>query len=102
MKNYIYEWTIRERGYSDISFKEFTQCQQDKFNYVLQYLRPAMHEANCGWKNVDYHVMCTSSGIKSEFVVLWSGEINHSGSRWINVTGESMGSIMCSVCDNLW
>ena len=102
MKHYMYEFNVKECGYQDIRFKEDTQCQRDKWNYVVLYLLPAVNKANCGWESVEYRVMRTLIGVEAEFVVLWSGEINHSGSRWINVTGESMGSIMCSVCDNLW
>lgn len=102
MKHYMYEFEVKKLGYQNAQFREYTQCQRDKWNYVVQYLRPAISKANCGWETVEYTVMRTPSEIEIEFVVLWSGEINHSGSRWINVTGESMGSVMCSVCDNLW
>lgn len=101
MKNYLYEFEVKGRGYIRVS-KLYNETEKRKENYVINYLLPAVREANCGWNAVDYRVMVTASGIRTEFLVLWAEEIDNSGSRWINVTGESLGSIMCSMCDNLW
>lgn len=102
MKGYMYEITIKERGYEPIPLREYTDCQIQKLKYVLDFLRPAVSKSKCGWDNLDYQVMRTPSGITTEFVTLWAGQINESGSRWINVTGDSLGSIFCVVAENLW
>lgn len=102
MKNYMYEFTIKERGYEPISFHDYTECQREKLRYVLNDLRPAVAKANCGWQDLDYQVMRTPSGMTTEFVILWAGKINESGSRWMNVTGDSKGSVFSVVAENIW
>ena len=100
MSNYMYELTIKDRGYVEV--EKYTTLELSKLGYVRHYLQPALHYSNCGWNAVEYKVMERPSGIRTEFLVLWAEEVGNSGSRWINVTGESLGSIMCSMCDNLW
>ena len=100
MKNYIYKFTVEERGYVDV--KEISSCELQKYSFVTDYLNKTLREAKCGWENLEYKVMQTPNGHRTEFLVLWAEEIGKSGSRWINVTGESLGSLMCSMCDNLW
>ena len=102
MSNYMYEITIKERGYVDVSFEEFSQCEKDKLFFVVYSLSSALRAAKCGWENLEYRVMKTPSGMRTEFLVLWAEEVGNSGSRWINVTGDSLGSIMCEMCENLW
>lgn len=100
MSNYMYEFTVKERGYAEVEI--YTTHERDKLKYVTNHLMPALHYSKCGWNAVEYKVMETPSGHRTEFLVLWAEDIGNSGSRWINVTGESLGSIMCSMCDNLW
>ena len=102
MKGYMHKITIDEYGYEPIPLRDYTDWQIKKLKYVLDFLRPAVVKANCGWENLDYQVMRTPSGMTTEFVTLWAGEIGKSGSRWMNVTGDSLGSVMCTVSDNLW
>ena len=99
MSNYMYEFTVKERGYADV---DCTEGEMKKKIYVVNFLYPALHFSNCGWENVEYKVMETPSGHRTEFLVLWAEEIGSSGSRWINVTGNSLASIMCEMCENLW
>lgn len=100
MSNYMYESTIKERGYVEVSI--YTTNERSKLKYVTNHLFPALHYSKCGWNVVEYKVMETPSGIRTEFLVLWADEVGSSGSRWINVTGNSLGAIMCEMCENLW
>ena len=102
MSNYMYEFTVKERGYAEVPFDEMSQCQKDKLFFVTCNLASVLRASQCGWLNVEYKVMETPSGHRTEFLVLWAEEIGNSGSRWINVTGNSLASIMCEMCDNLW
>lgn len=100
MNNYMYELTIKERGYAEVEI--YTTNEREKLKYVTNHLFPALHYSKCGWNAVEYKVMETPSGMRTEFLVLWAEEVGKSGSRWINVTGNSLGAIMCEMCDNLW
>lgn len=100
MSNYMYAFTVEERGY--VRVFNYTAVERDKMEYVRDYLFPALRYSKCGWNAVDYRVMETPSGIRTEFLVLWAEDVGNSGSRWINVTGNSLGAIMCAMCDNLW
>ena len=102
MSNYMYEHTVKERGYVEIPRDKMTDCERDKFYFVLDHLDVTLWNAKCGWENVEYKVMETPSGHRTEFLVLWAEEVGNSGSRWINVTGNSLGAIMCEMCNNLW
>lgn len=102
MSNYMYEYAVKQRGYSDVPFEELSQCEKDKKFFVIYHLSLTLKASKCGWANCEYRVMETPSGHRTEFLVLWAEEIGNSGSRWINVTGDSLGSVMCSMCDNLW
>ena len=100
MKGYLYKFEITNRGYAEAS--TYTTGERNKLQYVMNHLMPALHYSKCGWNAVEYKVMETPSGMRTEFLVLWAEAVGRSGSRWINVTGDSLGSIMCSMCDNLW
>ena len=100
MSNYMYEHTIKERGYFRVF--NYNTTEREKMEYVKNCLFPALRYAHCGWNAVDYRVMETPSGHRTEFLVLWAETVGNSGSRWINVTGNSLGAIMCAMCDNLW
>lgn len=102
MKAYWYAQTVKERGYVERYPDEMSPCELEKRSFVEEYLWGALQAAKCGWNVVEYKVMETPSGHRTEFLVLWAEEVGNSGSRWINVTGDSLGSIMCSMCDNLW
>lgn len=100
MNNYMYEHTIKDRGYVEVEI--YTTNERNKLKYVTNHLFPALHYSHCGWENVEYKVMETPSGHRTEFLVLWAEEVGNSGSRWINVTGNSLGAVMCEMCNNLW
>ena len=100
MSNYMYESTIKERGYVEVLI--YTTNEREKLKYVTNHLMPALHYSKCGWNAVEYKVMETPSGHRTEFLVLWAEAVGNSGSRWINVTGDSLGAVMCAMCENLW
>lgn len=102
MSNYMYEYTVKQRGYIEQYPNAMSSCELQKYNFVENHLCETLQASKCGWRFVQYKVMETPSGHRTEFLVLWAEEIGNSGSRWINVTGDSLGSIMCSMCDNLW
>ena len=102
MSNYLYEHTVKERGYVEVDWREVSHCETEKALFVNMSLAHTLKAAKCGWENLEYKVMETPSGHRTEFLVLWAEEIGNSGSRWVNVTGNSLGSIMCEMCDNLW
>lgn len=100
MSNYMYEITVKDRGYVEV--KTLSRCELQKYVFVVDHLARTLREAKCGWENLEYKVMETPSGHRTEFLVLWAEEIGKSGSRWINVTGNSLGAVMCEMCENLW
>lgn len=102
MKNYMYEHEVKDRGYAEVRLAKTTENERDKEAFVDLYLASTLRASNCGWSWAEYKVMETPSGHRTEFLVLWAEEIGKSGSRWINVTGNSLGAIMCAMCDNLW
>ena len=102
MKGYLYEHEIKDRGYVEVPLSKCTENERNKEFFVHGYLASTLRASNCGWNWAQYKVMVTPRGVRSEFLVLWAEEIDSSGSRWINVTGNSLGAIMCAMCDNLW
>jgi hypothetical protein len=98
----MYKQTIEERGYVEVPYERCSIEQQRKWHFVFYHLSKTLKNSNCGWNNLEYKVMKTPSGIRTEFLVLWAEAVGKSGSRWINVTGNSLGAIMCAMCENLW
>lgn len=102
MKSYLYEHEVKDRGCVEVFPTEMSSCELQKYQFVEEHLCETLQKANCGWNWVQYKVMEAPRGIRIEFLILWAEEIGNSGSRWINVTGNSLGAIMCAMCDNLW
>ena len=102
MKQYLYQEDIKERGNKDIPFSEMNEFKQNKFNFVEEHLKPTLVATKSGWNDLEYKLMTTDSGCETEFIVIWSGERGNSGSRWINVSGDSLAAIMKELCDNIW
>jgi hypothetical protein len=99
---YLYAEDIMERGYKEIPFSEMDEFKQKKHKFVEEHLKPTIIAADVGWNDVEYKLMHSESGCKTEFVVLWSGEKNNSGSRWIDVSCNSCGAIIRETCNNMW
>ena len=100
MKEFMYSFDIKEKGYVDA--KEISRCELQKYSFVTDHLSKTLQASKCGWENLEYKVMETPNKTRSEFLILWAGEINNSGSRWINVTGNSLGALISSLGDNIW
>lgn len=100
--NYLWKMTVEERGYIDVPTEEWTDLHYQKYRFTELHLSPTLKASKCGWRNAEYKLMKLPMGSRTEFLVLWESEPNKSGSRWIPVSGESLGSMMCSMCDNIW
>ena len=100
MGKFMYSFEIKEKGYIDA--KEIKLCELQKYSFVTDHLSKTLQASKCGWENLEYKVMEIPKKIRSEFLVLWAGEINNSGSRWINVTGNSLGALISSLGKNIW
>ena len=101
-KNYIYQFTVDERGFTEVPFSHYTETEKNKENFVFKHLAPTLKAANAGWSWAHYKVMQNPEGHKAEFLVLWVGEVGNSGCRWINVSGNSLGAIMSAMTENMW
>ena len=102
MTNYMHEIAVKQMGYTDVPIGEWRDIHCNKFRFIDKHLSPALKAARCGWESAEYKLMRTLDDGITEFLVLWAEEKGKSGSRWINITGDSRGSIMCAMCDNLW
>ena len=102
MEKFMYSFEIKEKGYVDA--KEIRRCELQKYSFVTDHLSKTLQASKCGWENLEYKVMeiPNPNETRSEFLVLWAGEINNSGSRWINVTGNSLGALISSLGNNIW
>lgn len=92
-RSYKWGWQI-DKNFLVLTSDYMTQEEIDKRWYVSQYLDPSVKEAKCGWYGVCYAVGDTNGENRREFVLMF-GDANDTpnGARWIDVTGESKGSI---------
>lgn len=92
-RSYKWGWQI-DKDFLVLTSDNMTQEEIDKRWYVSQYLDPSVKEAKCGWYGVCYAVGDTNGKNRREFVLMFA-EANDTpnGARWIDVTGESKGSI---------
>lgn len=98
MKNYTYDWVIRDRGYAELPVDEYTK-EQSNMSKFIDSMSTVIAEAKCGWSGVRYEVMKHERGEEIEYMVLYC---NGGGSRWINITGNSKGSNFSVLGENLW
>lgn len=101
MSKYLYQNDVKERGLTEVPISELNECKKNKLAFVDEHLKATIIAANCGWYDVEYKVM-RNGKIEVEFVVLWAGEREKSGSRWINVSGNSLGAILSEVSENIF
>ena len=97
MKNYTYEWALRDKGYVELPEHDYTESMLEMKEFVGK-LSDVVKAAACGWSGVEYKVMENKFGVDS-FMVLKAGK--HSG-RWIPVTGNSKGCNLSVLGENLW
>lgn len=100
MNNYTWKWSLDEKGFVEVLFNEYTDCQTQKLKYVEKYLSPSILYANCGWNHVVYYVLKNGSDTR-EYAALYPEKENTNG-RYINVSGNSLGAIAEAVWSNVF
>lgn len=97
MKNYTYEWVIKDRGYIEVSETEYTDNQNNMKKFV-ESMSEIIREARCGWDGVKYKVMKHEiNGIDVYMVLYCDG-----GERWIPINGNSKECNFSVLGENLW
>lgn len=92
-RSYKWGWQI-DPELNALTTYAMTPEELDKRWYVIQYLDPSVHWANCGWDGVAYAVCDANGENRREFVLMFADKNDTpNGARWIDVTGESKGSI---------
>jgi len=93
-RNYQWGWQI-DPAVQALPSQGLTSGECDKRWYVHQYLDPSVDKANCGWHGIAYAVCCEEDGENRREYVLMFADKNDTpkAARWIDVTGESKGSI---------
>lgn len=92
-RSYKWGWQLDPQTKALTSYA-MTPEELDKRWYVTKFLDPSVREAKCGWYGIAYCVADTNGENRREFVLMFA-EANDTpnGARWIDVTGESKGSI---------
>ena len=98
MKNYTYEWILKERGYVEIPESEYTDAQKDMKQYI-DMLSDVVVAAKCGWDGVEYKVMKNTLEGNEKYMVLC---VDGHGERWIPITGNSKGCNLQVLGENIW
>ena len=108
--SYTYGWKLKDEGWKEVKEEYYSQMHLDKKDYTVNYLSPAIREGNTGWKNVEYKIMIKIPKVgvteeenifSREFLVVWENEIGSSGSRWIDVSGNSKMALFTSLANNI-
>lgn len=97
MKNYIYDWMIKERGCVEVTESEYTIYQKDMSEYIND-LSKVLVKANCGWDGLKYMVM-KNSFETNEYMVLY---VDGHGERYIPINANSKGCNLQVLGENIW
>lgn len=97
MKNYIFGWQIKERGFVEVLDSDYT-LPQVQMKVYIDALSAVLVKANCGWDALKYKVMQNKYGIET-FMVLCVGDFEE---RWIPITGNSKGANLQVLGENIW
>ena len=97
MKNYTYGWTIKDKGFVEMSVAEYTENQIDMSKFI-DSMSAVIKESRCGWDGVRYEVMKHERGEIAEYMVLYCD----GGERWIPIEGNSKGCNFSVLGENLW
>lgn len=93
-RSYKWGWQISQEGFLAITRNHMTREELDKRYYVNEFLNASVHEAKCGWYGICYAVCDINGENRREFVLMFAdANDTPNGARWIDVTGESKGSI---------
>jgi hypothetical protein len=98
MKNYVWDWELKQKGWSEIPEDSYSVYQRDRSEYI-KILSEAVAKAKCGWSGVRYAVMQNIRDEIDEYMVLW---VKDGGSRWISIDGNSLGCCLSVLGENLW
>lgn len=98
MKNYTYDWQLKNLGYVEMPLDDYTESMWDMKEYVGM-LSNVVIKAKCGWDSVEYKVMKHASGSINEYMVLC---VDGHGERYIPISGNSKGSNLSVLGENLW
>lgn len=98
MKNYTYGWKLKEEGYVEVPEEEYTERQKEHKAFI-DMLSDVVAKAKCGWSGVKYKVMYHPDDFYEKYMVLWC---ENGGSRWIPITGNSMGCNLAVLGENLF
>ena len=98
MKNYVWDWELKQKGWSEIPEDSYSEHQKNRAKYIA-VLSEAVSKAGCGWSGVRYAVMQHTSDAIEEYMVLW---VEDGGSRWIPISGNSKGCCLSVLGENLW
>jgi hypothetical protein len=99
MKNYTYDWVIKDKGYVELPVNEYTEEQKDMMEFIKS-MSAVIETAKCGWSGVRYEVVKHRKRYDMlEYMVLYC---NGGGSRWIPISGNSKGSNFSVLGENLW
>lgn len=97
MKNYMYAYTIKERGFVEVPEAEYTAEQIDMKNFI-ESMSEVIKTAKCGWDGVKYKVM-RCPNYMDVFMVLYC---DGGGERYIPIYGNSKGCNFSVLGENLW
>lgn len=98
MKNYTYNWKLKDLGYTEIPLDDYTESMQDMMAYI-KMLSDVVVKAKCGWDGVEYKPMKHSNGSINEYMVLC---VDGHGERYIPISGNSKGCNLTVLGENLW
>lgn len=98
MKNYTFEFALKERGLVEIPADSYSVEQKEKQEYI-ELLSEAVNKAHCGWSGVRYAAMQYPNDDVEEYMVLW---VHGGGNRWIPISGNSLGCCLSVLGENLW
>lgn len=100
MKNYLYGFQLKERGYVEVNESEYTDFCKDMKNFI-DSLSMVIKNAKCGWDGVAFKVMKNENEAccyQETFMVLHCD----GGERWIPISGNSKGCNFSVLGENLW
>ena len=98
MKNYVYGWELKDRGYIEVSEIEYSNSQKDMRSFIAA-LSEVLVKANCGWDGLQYKVMKTLAGYVDEYMVLC---VDGDKARWIPITANSKGANLQVLGENIF
>lgn len=98
MKNYVYGWDIKDRGFVEFPVDKYTENHLDMSKFIKS-MSGVIADARCGWDGVRYEVMIhEKTGGTAEYMVLYCD----GGERWIPISGNSKGCNFEVLGQNLW